>query len=100
MNRAVLAFVVMSPSLALADDVPTIPTELPKAPTSPYVLSAARAAEMNVSIAGSLDSNPRTDAPADARTGRLSTVVGVDVGVPIWNQRLRPSLFAGAQFGY
>jgi hypothetical protein len=99
-NRALFVLALLAPTVALADDVPPIPKELPKAPTSPYVLSGARAAEMNVSIAGSLDANPRTDAPSDARNGRLSTVVGVEVGVPIWNQRLRPSIFAGAQFGY
>lgn len=100
MKRALFGALVLCPSLAIADDVPPIPQELPKAPTSPYVLSSARAAEMNVSLAGSLDANTRTDAPSDARNGRLSTVIGVEVGVPIWNQRLRPSLFGGVQLGY
>jgi hypothetical protein len=103
--KTLRAFVIalVTPALAFAGDLqapPPIPRELPKAEASPYVLSGVRRAELDVSLAGSLDSNARTDAPADARTGRLSTVIGVDVGVPIWNQRIRPTLFVGAQLGY
>jgi hypothetical protein len=92
--------VALAPAAARADAPPPVPKELPPAPTSPYLLSGARWLELNFWAGALFDSNARTDAPSDARTGRLSGLVGLEIGPPIANQRFRPSLFLGGQFGY
>ena len=94
------AFALLAPCAAAAQEAPPVPGELPKAPSTPYVLSGARFLEVNVTVATLLDVNGRTDAPKDTRVGRSSALLGFDFGLPLWNQRIRPSVFGGVQLGY
>jgi hypothetical protein len=101
MRRALaLAFVFALSRGASAQEIPTVPKALPKPPTTPFVLAGARYLELNAAMSMALDSNARTDAPADVRAGRTSFTAGVDLGFPFAHQRLRPSLFGGVQVGY
>ena len=101
MKRALALAACLVATPALADDgVPAIPMELPRPPTSPYVLSGKRFLETNVSATYLFDVNARTDAPADARTSRSSAIVGAEVSVPAWYDRFRLGAFAGSQIGY
>jgi hypothetical protein len=94
---AIAAFLCATSALA---DVPQVPGELPPAPISPYLLAGPRFLETNIVAASVIDTNARTDAPADARTGRSSAVIGGEIGYPLADQRVRPSAFTGIQLGY
>ena len=100
MSARWLVMLVTAIAAPAAADVPPVPNELPPAPTSPYLLAGPRFLETNIVAASVIDTNARTDAPSDARTGRSSAVIGGEIGYPFFNQRVRPSAFTGIQLGY
>lgn len=85
---------------AHAQGVPALPDPLPREATSPYPLAPPRRLELHVSTSLQLDWNGRTDRPQDAGVARASALGGVEVVLPLGNQRFRPGIFFGVQGGH
>jgi hypothetical protein len=83
---------------ARADDpIPPLPDAQPQPASSRYLLSADRFLEVNVGATLQLDWNGL--AGVDGPTAHAGAVVGGEIGIPFYEQRLRPALFSGVKLG-
>lgn len=93
-HAVALAMVFLAGSARAQDP---LPSEQPRPTPSPYLLSGDRVLEVNAGTALQLDWNGL--AGISGPTAHAGVVAGGEIGVPFFEQRLRPALFTGVKLG-